>query len=179
MLDAFAKALPTDRDLVLVAHSNAGAYVPPLLTGRRVVGVVFVDAVLPPPHGRTPLAPPAFLEFLRRKADAAGLLPGWTHWWDEDEVAMLFPDAETRERVERELPRLPLSYFTGSVAATEGWDRCPGAYLAFGDTYAAERDRAERQGWPVMTLSGGHLHLLVDPEEVSVHLGLLIGRLGI
>lgn len=57
VLDAFTAALPVGRNLILVPHSNAGAYVPALTTLRSVVGVVFVDAVLPPTHGRVPLAP--------------------------------------------------------------------------------------------------------------------------
>jgi len=111
VLDAFLAALPIDREFVLVPHSNAGAYVPALTMQRRIVAAVFVDAVLPPGSGRVPLAPPAFLDLLREKADGSGLLPVWTSWWDEAEVAALFPNAETRTRLEREQQRLPLSYF--------------------------------------------------------------------
>jgi hypothetical protein len=125
-LDGFLAALPTEQDLVLVAHSNAGAYIPALVTHRRVVAVVFVDAVLPPSLGNVPLAPPSFVDFLRVKADDSGLLPGWTEWWDEADVAALFPDAATRVRVEREQRRLPLSYFEGALTVPPGWDETPG-----------------------------------------------------
>ncbi len=73
VLDAFLAALPMDRELVLIPHSNAGAYVPALTTQRRIVAAVFVDAVLPPGRGRVPLAPPAFLDLLREKADGMSL----------------------------------------------------------------------------------------------------------
>ena len=167
VLAAFLGALPPDRDCVLVPHSNAGAYVPELTVQRAVVGTVFVDAVLPPAGGRIPLAPPAFLDGLRAKAEDDGLLPPWTSWWDEADVAALFPTTGMRAHVEREQRRLPLSYFEGSLAVPPGWDDRPAAYLAFGDTYGAERDDAARRGWPVRTLPGDHLHQLTDPGQVA------------
>jgi hypothetical protein len=90
-LDAFGQALPPERDVVLVPHSNAGAYVPALVSRRRVIGVVFVDAVLPPSEGLVPLAPPSLRDFLRGMVRADGQLPGWTQWWDESDVATLLP----------------------------------------------------------------------------------------
>lgn len=168
VLDSFLGQLPTDQDLILVAHSNAGAYIPALSTQRSVVGAVFVDALLPPPRGDLPLAPPAFLDFLRQKADADGVLPVWTDWWEEQDVAALFPDNETRHRIEREQTRLPLSYFEDRLVIPDGWDEAlPGAYLAFGDTYSRERDNAQQRNWPVTTLTGEHLHLVNDPTQVA------------
>lgn len=168
-----------DRDLVLVPHNNGGAYVPELAMQRPVVAAVFVDAVLPPPEGRTPLAPPALLNVLRERADEDGLLPPWTHWWNETDVATLFPDAPARAAVEREQQRIALTYFEDARAGAAGWDNLPGAYLAFGDTYAAERDDAAQRGWPVRTLQAGHLHQLTDPDEVADTLSDLLGEVGI
>jgi hypothetical protein len=62
-------------------------------------------------------------------------------------------------------PRLPLSYFQGALAVPRGWDERPGAYLAFGDTYTAERDDAAQRGWPMRTLPAGHLHQLTIPAK--------------
>jgi len=163
---ALVTAIPTDHDVVLVPHSNAGLYVPALVERHQVVGSVFVDAGLPSLAGRTPLAPPNLYEFLRKLADADGRLPPWTEWWDEA-TAGLFPDATVRRAVEAEQPRLPLSYFAGSVHASSGWDRGQYAYLAFGDTYAAERDQAAARGWPVRNLAGRHLQMLHDPASVA------------
>lgn len=41
-------AIPSDREVILLPHSNAGLYVPALVGQRHVVGAVFVDAGLPP-----------------------------------------------------------------------------------------------------------------------------------
>ena len=179
VLDAYLTGLPNDDELVLVPHSNAGAYVPILTTRCPVVGAVFVDAVLPPRRGDQPLAPPAFLEFLRKKTDTSGVLPVWTDWWEEADVAALFPDVETRTRIEREQPRLPLSYFQDQLPAPTGWDDVPAAYLAFGDTYSRERDDAEHRRWPVTTLAGEHLHLVNNPTQVATALIDLLHRIGI
>lgn len=178
-LDAFLAALPVEQDLVMVPHSNAGAFVPGLVMRRRVVGVIFVDAVLPPSHGYGPLAAPALLDLLREKVDDDGFLPVWTRWWEEADLMDLFPDAPTRARVEVEQQRLPLSYFESALSIPQGWDDIPGAYLAFGDTYATERDQAAQRQWSVSTLSGGHLHMLIDPEKVAAELVALVSGLGL
>lgn len=180
VLDAFVGGLPPDDELVLIAHSNARAYVPANTSRHRsIIGTVFVDAVLPPTHGHIPLAPPKFLDFLRSQADADRLLPVWTDWWDEANVAALFPDEETRRQTEREQPRLPLSHFEGELTVPDGWDNRPAAHLAFGDTYSRERDDAERRQWPVTTLPGEHLHPLTIPTQVSTALTALLHHLGI
>jgi hypothetical protein len=181
--DALAEvlaALPRGQQMVVIAHSNAGAYVPSLVTRRPAEAAVFVDAVLPAASGgAVPLAPPAVLSFLRAKADTRGLLPPWTSWWDEDDMASLSPDAATRALVESEEPRLPLSYFEGSLAVPPGWDNRPMAYLAFGDTYAAERADADHRGWPTTTVPASHLHLLHDPDRVALELAALLRRLNV
>lgn len=167
VLDAVTAAA-ADHPVVLVPHSNAGLYAPHLATLVDARATVFVDAALPATEAEgldTPLAPPAFLDFLRSLTDDDGLLPPWTRWWDD--VTELFPDAATREAVERDQPRLPLTYFTSRVPVPAGWTGRPAAYLALGGTYAGERDRASRLGWPTRTLAGGHLHALHDPAAVG------------
>lgn len=122
VLQGFLAQLPVDADLVLVPHSNAGAYVPELAHLARVSAAVFVDAILPPPAGETPLAPPELLGLLRGWADGDGLLPPWTEWWPEADVAALFPDASTRSQVQREQQRIALDYFEGVRTVPPG--RC-------------------------------------------------------
>ena len=167
VLDCFAAALTAGRDVALVPHSNAGAYVPALCSRLPVVATVFVDAVLAPASGTVPLAPPALLADLRGRTDGHGDLPVWTSWWEDADVAPLFPDATIRALVEADQRRLPLSYFESSLPVPQGWDQRPGAYLAFGDTYADERAAAARRGWPVRTIQGRHLHMLIDPVGVA------------
>lgn len=179
VLAALLSQLAEDREVVLVPHSNAGAYVPAIVSRRRVVGVVFVDAVLPPRDGAVPLAPEALVEMLRPLADEAGRLPGWTQWWSPQDVTPLFPDDAARARIESEQPRLPLSYLEGSLPVPAGWDRVPAAYLAFGDTYGPERDDAGARGWPVRTLAGHHLHLLAEPDVVAASIDALLSTLGL
>ena len=179
VLDAFLASLPADGALLLVPHSNAGLYVPALSRRRSVVGTVFVDAALPPDHGETALAPTALYEFLQGLADEAGMLPPWTQWWDDADVAALFPDARVRADVEREQPRIALSYFDTRVAVHPGWRDLPAAYVAFGDTYADEILWAQRSGWPVTTLAGFHLHMLVEPLSVATAIADMLAELGL
>jgi hypothetical protein len=112
-------------------------------------------------------------DYLAAKTDPDGLLPPWTDWWDED-ISALFPSVEVREQVEREQPRLPLSYFATLMTVPPGWDTRPGAYLAFGDAYAPELADATARGWPVRTLPGEHLHMLIDPAQVATEITTLL-----
>ncbi len=129
-VDAVARSAG-DGPVVLVPHSNAGLFVPAVVDalGERVQGVVFVDAALP---GTGAVAPRDFLATL---VGSDGLLPPWTSWWDDADVATLFPTAEVRARIEAEQPRLPLAYYDNLPPTTHGWDRPPCAYLWFGEPY--------------------------------------------
>ena len=174
---AFVKAVPPGEPVVLVPHSNAGLYVAALAAAAPVRGVVFVDGGLPSPAPSVPTAPAWLRERLAGLAGPGGTLPPWTEWWPEADTAGLFPDPDTRRAVEREQPRLPLAYFDAEVPTPPGWEQLPAAYLAFGDAYAEERAEAVRRGWPVATLPGDHLHMLVDPAGVADALtGLLDAR---
>jgi hypothetical protein len=171
--------IPAGEPVVLVAHSNAGLYAAAIAAAREVRGIVFVDARLPQDDAEGSHREAAFRGFLTGLADGDGVLPGWTHWWPEDEVRALFPDAASRRAVEAEQARLPLAYFDEEVPAPPGWRRLPAAYLAFGDTYAEEQAVAVAAGWPVDRLDGRHLHSLVDPDAVATALEGLLGRMGL
>jgi hypothetical protein len=112
------------------------------------------------------VAPPELLALLRDKAPA-GRLPRWTDWWDEEDVAPLFPDQATRQAVTEEQPRLPLSYYEASVPVPPRWDARPCAYLLFGPPYDLLASQARGRGWIVEQLRGAHLHQLVDPDGVA------------
>ncbi|MBO3743950.1 alpha/beta hydrolase [Actinoplanes flavus] len=169
------RRLPEDDEVVLVAHSNAGLFVPVVVGAltRTVRGCVFVDAALPARSSVTEVASPEFLEVLRSKADAEGVLPAWTGWWDEADVAPLFPDPVTRRMVEKEQPRLPLSYYEQRIPVPDGWDRRPCGYVLFDEAYEDAAADARERGWPVEHLPGLHLHQLVDPDGVVAAIGRL------
>lgn len=171
--------LPRDRDLLLVPHSNAGLFVPQVSAARSVAGYVFVDALLPPGDGEVPVTSPEMLTWLTGMVGDDGRLPPWTRWWAETDLLGVYPDDETRRRIERQAPRLPLSYFRSLVRVPAGWDRHAGAYLAFGHAYAAERAAAEARGWPTATLAGGHLHQLHEPALVAAHILRLAAEAGV
>ena len=178
VLATYLHAIPADRPVVVVPHSNAGLFVPAITEQRQVDAVVFVDAGLPPRAGTFPVAPSEFRAFLEGLADHEGALPAWTEWWG-DEVSGLFPSAGVRDEVEAEQQRLPLAYFSRLLSAPPGWDERPAAYLAFGDTYAANRADARDRGWAVSALAGEHLHMLVDPDGVAHEIEDLLGRVGV
>jgi hypothetical protein len=164
--------LPADRPVVVVAHSNAGLLVPSIVqTVRRpVAGCLFVDARLPDRTGPSPAATPERLAHLQALVAADGRLPPWTTWWDEEDVARLFPDRETRAAISAEQPRLPLSYYEQRIPVPAGWDDRPCGYLLFGPPYDLMAKDARERGWAVDQLPGGHLHQLVDPGAVASRL---------
>lgn len=145
---------------ILVAHSNAGLFVPVIAEAAPVAGCLIVDGRLPGHTGR-------MHDFLRPMVDGDGLLPPWTEWWGDADVAPLFPDEQTRAAVRAEVPRLPVAYFEEEIPVPSGWDAKPCGYLRFSDAYVAEAEEAARRGWAVEHLPGLHLHQLVDPDAVA------------
>ena len=165
-------AVPADRRVVLVAHSNAGRLLPVIRAGldHPVSGSVFVDAALPARAGQTPATLPGNLESLRRKT-VNGRLPRWTDWWDETDIAPLFPDPATRQAVVSEQPELPLAYYEQAIPVPDGWNDHRSSYLLFSaEGYGAEADEARERGWRVAHLPGEHLHQLIDPPGTARHL---------
>jgi len=155
--------------VVLVAHSNAGLFVPAIVSdlGRPVVRAIFADASVPPSRGSAPVADGEFLTFLRGLAAADGGLPQWTSWWDEADVAPMFPDPRVRQVITAEQPRLPLDYYLEDVPIPSGWDDHPCGYLLFSQAYEGQAAEARRRGWPVRAVPGEHLHQVVDPAGVT------------
>ncbi|MEU6273049.1 alpha/beta hydrolase [Streptomyces populi] len=163
--------VPAGSPVTLVAHSNAGLFLPAIRSGldHPVTGSVFVDAALPARTGPTPVASPELLEFLRPMA-VNGRLPRWTGWWDEADVAPMFSDPAVRKTVVAEQPTLPLSYYEQHVPVPEGWDDHPCSYLLFGPPYDDAATEARERGWRVAHLPGAHLHQTVDPAGTARHL---------
>ncbi len=166
------------RETLLLPHSNAGYLAPLVSAAVDDAPIVFVDAALPAHGHATRLAPARFREFLAGRAEDGGLLPPWTRWWPRTEYSAVMSD-EWFERIDAEAPQVPLAYVDTDVALPPGWEDGSRAYLAFGDTYAEELDRAERAGWPTRRLAGGHLHWLAEPEEAATALMDLVRGLGL
>ncbi|WP_327287507.1 alpha/beta hydrolase [Streptomyces sp. NBC_01198] len=163
--------VPVDTPVTLVAHSNAGLFLPAIRSGldHPVTSSIFVDAALPARHGPTPVAPPELLAFLRPMA-VDGRLPRWTDWWDEADVAPMFSDPAVRQTVIEEQPTLPLSYYEQHIPVPAGWDDHPCAYLLFGPPYDEPAAEARERGWQVAHLPGAHLHQVVEPARTARHL---------
>ncbi|MFC4586229.1 alpha/beta fold hydrolase [Sphaerisporangium corydalis] len=163
--------VPAGGPVTLVAHSNAGLFLPAIRAGldHPVTGSIFVDAALPARTGPTPVASPEFLEFLRPMA-VDGVLPRWTDWWGDEDIEPLFPDAATRRTVVDEQPTLPQTYYEQEIPVPDGWDDHPCSYLLFGAAYDDVAAEARERGWRVAHLPGEHLHQLVDPAGTARHL---------
>ena len=175
VLAAFARA--TERADVVVAHSNAGYYLP-ALSARTDAPIIAMDAALPRGQEReTPLAPTQFADFLAGLPQPGGRLPPWPEWWPAAQVEPLFPTPDWFERVLAEAPRLRPSYFEGRLPVPVGWAAGRRAFLAFGDTYAAELAFATAAGWQVARLDGGHLEHVAHPSRVAHSLAHLASRL--
>jgi len=173
--------VPPTRPVVLVAHSNAGLFIPVISVGlpNPIAGSVFVDAAMPALDSPTPVAPADQLPALRQMASADGRLPRWTDWYDEADVAPMFPDPEIRSAVTKEQPRLPLAYFEQAIPVPPGWHDHPSAYVLFGPPYERLAASAAERGWDVFELPGAHLHQIVDPGGVAkIVVGWTDGRSG-
>jgi Alpha/beta hydrolase family len=177
VLTAYGACVAGERPDVVVAHSNAGRYAVAVAAGAPVV---LVDAALPPESGEATLAPEALLDHLAGLADADGLLPPWTRWWPEEDLAAVVPDADVLAGIRVEEPRVPLSYVRSTLGGPARWQEAPQAYLALGETYADELAQARGLGWPTALLEGaGHLHHLVQPDAVAGAVVDLARRMGV
>jgi hypothetical protein len=163
--------LAPEQPVLIAGHSNAGLFLPAIVQAspRPVAGCLFVDATLPSRAATTPAATPERLEVLARMV-VGDRLPPWTAWWDEADVAPMFPDPGTRAAVEAEQPRLPLAYYQQHVPVPPGWDARPCGYLLFSPPYRQAAGDARERGWQVTEIPGLHLHQLVDPQAVARHL---------
>jgi hypothetical protein len=134
-----------------------------------VAALVFVDSLLPPPAGRLLLGPPAFMDRLRATA-TDGVLAPWFRWFGADAMREMVPDERLRAELEREMPRLPLSYFEATVPLPDNWGkrrRC--AYLLLSAApYGQSAAEARAYGWPVIEIAGvQHLAIATNASAVT------------
>jgi hypothetical protein len=164
--------------VALVAHSNAGLFVPSVAEAspRPVDVVVLVDAAMPRSPGPVPAAAPELLASLRRLADQYGVLPRWTEWWPDQDLIALLPDPRARAEIVGDQPRLPLDYYEQVIPVPAGWPPSRGAYLQFTPVYDEDAGRASAAGWVVERLAGEHLHQVIDPVAVTDAMRRLVHR---
>ncbi|MFZ2013822.1 MAG: hypothetical protein WAV00_08380 [Nocardioides sp.] len=151
---------------LIVPHSNAGRFAP-AIAEQVGAAIVYVDALLP---GIGDSA--GFADFIQGKVADDGLLPGWTEWWPAEDLLDVVPE-EWLSLLEQTQPRLDPAFLLHDPPTPPTWYLQPAAYLALGDGYRAEADAARALGWPVGELAAGHLHLVVDPEQVAAEVHLL------
>ncbi len=162
--------------VALVAHSNAGMFLPTIISAssRPVASVVLVDAGMPLGPGPVPVASGDFLPWLRSLAGPDGRLPRWTDWWSAADVAAMLPDPQVRAEVVADQPRLPVDYYEQTVPVPAPWPAVPGAYLQFTPGYDEDAARAQAAGWLYQRIAGDHLHEVVDPAAVTTAIHSLL-----
>jgi hypothetical protein len=153
---------------VLVGHSGAGPLLPQIAARASwaPAAVVFVDAGVPPDSGQVELMPEEILADIRPLAKD-GMLPPWSDWFGQAVMEELIPPADRREAVQADLPRLPLSYFSGHVPVPDGWSTARCGYVQLSEAYAAEAATAAGRGWPVVERIGAHLDIVTKPAVVA------------
>jgi hypothetical protein len=157
-------ALPPVATPILLGHSAAGFLLPALAAALDAAGLVFVDARVPPPQGRTRPVDGTFLEFVKTLPIEGGRLPPWSQWWPDSAIEARIPDPALRTRFAAELPRLPLTWFDDS-ADVPAWDTRPCGYLQLSRLFEPEALAAVNRGWPVVHVDGTHLHAVFEPTE--------------
>jgi len=157
-------ALPPVDAPILLGHSAAGLLLPSLAAALNAAALIFVDARVPPPQGRTRPVDGSFLEFVKTLALDGGRLPPWSKWWPDDAMEGHFPDAAERASFEADLPQLPLTWFDDS-ADVPAWDTRPCGYLQLSRLFEPEALAAVKRGWPVVHVDGSHLHPAAEPVE--------------
>ena len=165
--EAVAAQAAVGSDAILVGHSGAGPLLPQIGARIKAGPLVFVDADIPPQRGEAELMPAEILAELREIA-VDGILPPWSEWFGPEVMSELVPDADRRAVITVELPRLPLAYFEASAPVPDGWQAAGGGYVLLSDeAYGAQAAGAERIGWPVIRLPGGHVDIVTRPAEVA------------
>jgi hypothetical protein len=158
--------IAAEREIVLVAHSGAGALLPAIrqLSELAVAAYVFVDAGLP--SGGTPRLPPGVsCERMQTIYERGGRFPSWT----EDDLKDAVPDGDLRRQLLAEIRPQPWAFWMEPIPVFPGWPDAPCAYMRFGKnpTYDDPAAEAQRLGWPFSELPGDHFQMLVEPELVT------------
>lgn len=162
--------------VVVVAHSGAGVLMPLLCDRTAASGAVFVDAVVPSCTDATTPSD-ALRELIAALPAEGGLLPPWSAWWTDEQLADVLPQDHLRALLVAEEPRLSADFYDQAVPVPDGWEPPVVGYLRLSHAYDDDAREARRRGWRVAEQEGGHLDLLRRPEHViDGVLGLLGAR---
>jgi len=158
--------IDAEREIVLVGHSGAGAFLPAIrqLSGHPVAAYVFVDAGLPS-DGTPRLGPGPSRERMQTIYERGGRFPSWT----DDDLKDAVPDGDMRRQLLADVRPQPWEFWLEPIPVFKGWPDAPCAYLRFGKnpSYDQPAEQAQRLGWQFMELQGDHFHMLVEPELVT------------
>lgn len=160
---------------ILVAHSAAGLLLPSLAARTNPAMLIFLDARVPPSHGKVAPADAEFLRFIDTLPTEEGRLPPWSHWWGADRLERIISDAAVRERFESDLPRLRRAWFD-DFADVPQWSTRRCGYLQLSKTYAAEAADAATRRWPVVKVDGTHIDPTIAPQSTADALLELMAR---
>ena len=161
---AAVAAMPSAQ--VVLAHSGAGALVPPLLAALpQAAAVVLLDAVLPPSAGAH--TTPAPVRAMVAGLAVGGVLAPWTSWWPSGELEVQVPHDGDRDALVEATPALPEAIYDVDVPAPPGWEPPVRSYLRLSPAYAAQADAAAARGWRVEHHEGRHLDVLARAGDVA------------
>lgn len=151
---------------ILVGRSAAGALIAAMAARIAARGLIFVDAQIPHAQGPTAPVEASFLTYIDTLVLPGGMLPPWSQWWPPDVMEVVIPDATLRKSFEAGLPRLPRAWFDDSFDLAP-WPDVQAGYVQTSKAYDEHAAEAERRGWPLVRLSGTHLHPFLVPGETA------------
>lgn len=169
--------LPALESPIVIGHSMAGLLAARLAAEFDGAAMICLDANMPPAEGPTPPIDPGFRGFMETLPATDGVLPPWHRWWPNDVFEGVPVDPELRERIEAEIPALPLSWFDDAFDMPD-WSAADRAFIRLGAWFDEEANRAEAAGWPVVRIEGTHLHPSSRPKETAATIRQAIGAMG-
>jgi hypothetical protein len=156
-------------NIILVAHSAAGAYLPIIAAAlsQHISAYIFVDARLPQNGASLADQDSAQFEEERQRLAVNGLLPPWSEWFGQGVMDQILPDKTQRKAFTAELRPIPLALFHEKITYSASWPDAPCAYLRFSEFYKPLADEARKEGWLVESIQAEHLYPVTHPRQTA------------
>jgi pimeloyl-ACP methyl ester carboxylesterase len=178
----YARLVSIEQAPILVGHSLATAVVADLAGRIPTCGLIMVDGEVPPASG--PVAPgsDSFRELVAGLADRGGRLPPWSEWRLDhhrrsllgiDELAR---DADAFATFEKDQPRVSRTWFDDRIDLAP-WTHIASGFIRTSAFFDHAADEAARRGWPVVRITGTHLHPTLQPDETAAAIEVVYARL--